>query len=209
MANSTQESKITDIGDRLDLIELVNKLFTYTDARKWDELLNNVFCDKLNLDYNSLWVGSGKRLNVSKNDITKEWNTILGKLDCTMHCITNIIINLDKNINLKEWLNDEKSNEKEVNNSFNDYNNKEICRYAIIECYGTADHYYKKNNWQCAGSYKLLAVKYKDSKQWRLKSNCFSLKFEKGSMTKEDLFVLCGAFPHPTNDEQTETKQDK
>ena len=41
---------IQELADKQELTELVNKLFMYTDAQQWDELLNEVFVENVWID---------------------------------------------------------------------------------------------------------------------------------------------------------------
>ena len=74
-----------------DIIEVVNKLFVYTDNRTWDKLQNEVFTDQVFFDMSSL--GGQKTLLTSK-EICDLWNEGFKGIDSVNHLAGNYIVTI-------------------------------------------------------------------------------------------------------------------
>jgi hypothetical protein len=78
-------------SNKEDIIEVVNKLFVYTDNRTWDKLQNEVFAGKVFFDMSS--VGGQKSVLTSK-EICDLWNDGFKGIDSVNHLAGNYIVNI-------------------------------------------------------------------------------------------------------------------
>lgn len=72
------------------IIELVNKLFVYTDMRKWDKLQDEVFTEKITFDMTS--VGAGPARELTAEEVCKMWHDGFVGIDHVHHHVGNIIV---------------------------------------------------------------------------------------------------------------------
>jgi hypothetical protein len=72
------------------IVELVNKLFIYTDSRQWNRLLKDVFKEKVLFDMSSLGGGPAKELTASA--ICDMWSSGFTGIDQVHHQAGNIIV---------------------------------------------------------------------------------------------------------------------
>ena len=75
-------AKLT-LADKQDLTELANKLFMYTDARLWDQLLDEVFVEEVWFDMSSL--GAGPPQRYAATEICDMWKQGFSGLDAVHH----------------------------------------------------------------------------------------------------------------------------
>ena len=73
------------------IIEVVNKLFIYTDSRQWDELQNEVFTEEVFLDMTSL---GGKAEALSVETICEMWDDGFRDLDAVNHLAGNYLVKI-------------------------------------------------------------------------------------------------------------------
>jgi hypothetical protein len=71
------------LTDKSELTELANKLFMYTDARQWQQLLDEVFTEKVWFDMSS--AGGGNPVEMLAKDICQLWKEGLSSLDAVHH----------------------------------------------------------------------------------------------------------------------------
>ena len=71
------------LTDKFELTELTNKLFMYTDTRQWQQLLDEVFTEKVWFDMSS--AGGGNPVEMLAKDICQLWKEGLA---AWMQCIT-------------------------------------------------------------------------------------------------------------------------
>jgi hypothetical protein len=83
---------MTPISKRDEIIEVVNKLFIYTDERKWQHLLREVFAPQVWFDMSSLGGGEGKELQAT--DICDMWEKGFQGIDAVHHQAGNFLVNL-------------------------------------------------------------------------------------------------------------------
>lgn len=57
---------------REQIIEVVNKLFVYTDNRQWDKIIDEVFTDSVLFDMSS--AGGGEANYISSKEICDNWD---------------------------------------------------------------------------------------------------------------------------------------
>src|SRR3954471_13140511 len=82
---STQE-----VADKIELTELTNKLFMYTDAQQWKRLLSEVFCHEVWFD-----MGDGGK-NLHANEICEMWRQGFLGLDAIHHQAGHYLINIEQ-----------------------------------------------------------------------------------------------------------------
>ena len=72
-----------ELRDKLQLTELVNRLFMYTDARNWQGLIDEVFSPNVYLDMESN--GGGPPATMTSQAIADGWNQGFQDLDSVHH----------------------------------------------------------------------------------------------------------------------------
>src|SRR5918993_146610 len=135
---------------REEIVELVNKLFVYTDSRQWDKLVKDVFKEKVRFDMSSLGAGPAKELKAS--EICDMWKNGFQGIDHVHHQSGNFVV---------------------------EFNGETEAVEANVICYATASHYKEaaKNGKtrEYVGSYELHAS-FTDL-GWRLDSFKYNLKY--------------------------------
>lgn len=81
-----------DLADKIELTELGNKLFMYTDAQQWKKLLSEVFTEKVWFDMTS---AGGEAKNLSANEICKIWEQGFMGLDAVHHQAGHYLITIN------------------------------------------------------------------------------------------------------------------
>jgi hypothetical protein len=83
-------TEISTVADRLAIIEVVTRMFVYTDQKRWDDLLTDVFTPKVDFDG-----GFGGPVGIRPAaDIVGDWSTGLSDLDAVHHQAGNYLIDL-------------------------------------------------------------------------------------------------------------------
>lgn len=77
---------------REKIIEVVNRLFIYTDNREWEKLQKEVFAGTVFFDVTSL---GGISENISAEEICKTWEKGFFGLDAVHHLVGNYLVELD------------------------------------------------------------------------------------------------------------------
>ncbi len=77
---------------RDQLIEIVNKLFIYTDQKDWDKLQSEVFAPTVHFDMSSL---GGEVTTKTSKEICDNWNTGFGGLDSVNHLAGNHLVSVE------------------------------------------------------------------------------------------------------------------
>jgi hypothetical protein len=72
------------------VIELVNKLFVYTDSRQWSLLEKEVFKEEVDFDMSSLGAGAPKKIRAK--DISAMWTKGFEGIDHVHHQAGNFIV---------------------------------------------------------------------------------------------------------------------
>jgi hypothetical protein len=75
---------------RDEVIEVVNKLFIYTDYQQWDKLLAEVLTDNVHFDMASLGAGEAKTLTAI--EITNMWRVGFAGIDAIHHQSGNFLV---------------------------------------------------------------------------------------------------------------------
>ncbi|WP_159844200.1 nuclear transport factor 2 family protein [Nocardia sp. CY41] len=84
-------SEISALADRLAIVEVITKMFVYTDQKRWEELSAEVFTPTV--DFDGGFGGSvGER---AATDIIADWRSGLADLDGVHHQSGNHLIDLD------------------------------------------------------------------------------------------------------------------
>ncbi|MDQ3292390.1 MAG: nuclear transport factor 2 family protein [Bacteroidota bacterium] len=86
---------MSDFTLREQLIEIVNKLFVYTDNRQWQKLQDEVFADKVLFDMSSL--GAGAAEEKLAKDICAMWETGFQGIDAIHHQSGNFLVTVSEN----------------------------------------------------------------------------------------------------------------
>jgi hypothetical protein len=71
------------VNDKIELTELANKLFMYTDVQQWDLLLSEVFTDTVEFDMKSITGQEPQQLKAS--EICEMWNKGFAGIDSVHH----------------------------------------------------------------------------------------------------------------------------
>ena len=77
-----------------EIIEVVNKLFVYTDYKEWGKLQEEVFTDVVDFDMSSL---GGEVAKKTSNQICEEWDKGFEGLDAVNHLAGNYIVEINNN----------------------------------------------------------------------------------------------------------------
>ena len=83
------------ISEREQVIEVLNRLFYYTDYQLWDQLKDEVFADEVHMDMTSL--GTPKVEILSAKDLCNVWAEGFRGLDAIHHQSGNYIIDITDN----------------------------------------------------------------------------------------------------------------
>lgn len=81
------------IAEKIELTELVNKLFMYCDERRWTELCTEVFTPELWFDMSS--AGAGEAGTINASDLCKLWDKGFEGLDAIHHQAGHYLITID------------------------------------------------------------------------------------------------------------------
>ena len=76
---------------REQIVEVVNKLFVYTDSREWDKLQDEVFTTELYLDMAAL---GGEAKATTAKDVCDQWRTGFEGLDAVNHLAGNYLVRI-------------------------------------------------------------------------------------------------------------------
>jgi hypothetical protein len=71
------------IADKIELVELSNKLFMSVDAQQWDKVMNEVFTENVWFDMQS--AGAGAPKSIAAKDICSMWKDGFAGLDAVHH----------------------------------------------------------------------------------------------------------------------------
>jgi hypothetical protein len=74
---------------RDEIVEVVNKLFVYTDMQEWEKLQNEVFSEEVLFDMSSM---GGERAEKTSKEICKIWQKGFEGIDAVNHLAGNYLI---------------------------------------------------------------------------------------------------------------------
>jgi hypothetical protein len=77
---------------REEIIEIVNKLFIYTDHRQWKKLTSEVFKERVNFDMSSM--GAGDASEMKATEICKIWDVGFDGINVIHHQTGNFLVKL-------------------------------------------------------------------------------------------------------------------
>ncbi|WP_107657656.1 nuclear transport factor 2 family protein [Nocardia suismassiliense] len=83
-------SEISTLADRLAIVDVITRLFVYTDQGRWDDLATAVFTPKVDFD-GGFGGPAGER---AAADIVEDWRVGLAELDEVHHQSGNHLIEL-------------------------------------------------------------------------------------------------------------------
>ena len=79
-------------SEREQMVEVVNKLFIYTDYQKWDKLLNEVFTGNILFDMSSL----GQEIKtITAKEVCEIWQRGFEGLDSVNHLTGNYLVTIN------------------------------------------------------------------------------------------------------------------
>lgn len=81
--------------DKIEVIELANRLFISVDERNWNEILN-LFNDHVLLDYSSM--SGGEPVTLTPIQIVNSWKELLPGFDKTHHQLGNYVVKPGVNV---------------------------------------------------------------------------------------------------------------
>jgi hypothetical protein len=76
---------------RDEIIEVVNKLFVYTDYQQWDKLQEEVFTPKIFFDMTSI---GGESKNIAAKEVCEMWRKGFEGLDAINHLSGNYLVTI-------------------------------------------------------------------------------------------------------------------
>lgn len=138
--------------EREQVVEVVNRLFYYTDFQEWDKLIIEVFASEVMMDMVSL--GAEKAVNMTPQEICQSWEDGFKDLDAVHHQSGNNIVEINE---------DKKAHVKS---------------YAIASHYKKNAQNGKERRF--IGSYDFHLVK--QSQGWRIDRFKFNLKYVEGNV---------------------------
>src|SRR6476620_2688227 len=80
---------------REQIVEVVNKLFVYTDAQEWEKLQQEVFTEQVLFDMSSM---GGKEMVTTAANICQIWKEGFTGIDAVNHLAGNYLINIKDEI---------------------------------------------------------------------------------------------------------------
>jgi hypothetical protein len=80
---------------RDEIVEVINKLFVYTDEQAWNKLMYEVFTDKVLFDMSSL---GGEKMETTAENICAIWKKGFEGIDAVNHLAGNYLIHINDNI---------------------------------------------------------------------------------------------------------------
>jgi len=86
---------MNNTDDKLEITELMNKLFMFTDAREWEKLQSDVFMEKVEFDMSSM--GGGQPSTLTAKNICMMWEEGFKDLDSVHHQGGHYLITVENN----------------------------------------------------------------------------------------------------------------
>lgn len=80
---------------RDEVVEVINKLFIYTDMQDWEKLQNEVFSDDVFFDMSSL---GGKKEETTSKEICAIWEKGFAGIDAVNHLAGNYLVSINDNL---------------------------------------------------------------------------------------------------------------
>ncbi|MBL7710700.1 MAG: nuclear transport factor 2 family protein [Chitinophagaceae bacterium] len=76
---------------RDEIVEVINKLFVYTDRQEWEKLQNEVFSDDVFFDMSSL---GGQKAETTSKEICETWKNGFVGIDSINHLAGNYLVQI-------------------------------------------------------------------------------------------------------------------
>jgi hypothetical protein len=86
---------MTQYTEREQVVEVINRLFYYTDYQQWDQLIGEVFAEAVVMDMTSL--GASGVETLSSKQICENWKAGFKDLDAVHHQAGNHMIDIQGN----------------------------------------------------------------------------------------------------------------
>jgi hypothetical protein len=83
------------INNKIELTELANKLFMYTDAQQWDLLLSEVFTETIEFDMSS--INGQAPLQLKASEVCDTWKNGFAGIDSVHHQAGHYLITIKEN----------------------------------------------------------------------------------------------------------------
>jgi hypothetical protein len=83
-----------NFADKFAVIEKINQVALFADLHQWDRLVQEVFHDKVTVDYTSLFGGEVETLPSS--ELVARWKTALPGFESTQHLLGSHHVEIDK-----------------------------------------------------------------------------------------------------------------
>jgi hypothetical protein len=80
---------------RDEIVEVVNKLFVYTDMQEWEKLQSEVFSDVVFFDMSSI---GGQKAEISSKEICETWKNGFVGIDFVNHLAGNYLVQINDTI---------------------------------------------------------------------------------------------------------------
>lgn len=78
-------------SNREQIVEVINKLFVYTDFQEWSKLQSEVFTHQVLFDMSSL---GGEKMNTTSKNICQIWKDGFAGIDAVNHLAGNYLIEI-------------------------------------------------------------------------------------------------------------------
>ena len=172
---STKKAAFADDAlDKLNCIQLINKMYSCIDSRNWKSLQEK-FAFKVDKQYSNEKDEIDTKFNLSPNEMTKECSMMISGFDSTQHAVSNHLISFDSvdsdNIMYRKFKDDQ--------------NSAKIQRVAVVR-YEVIGHYQLDDRWCIAGFDSesiLIKAKSLDNNscyEWKMRSHSIKTKWKKG-----------------------------
>ena len=87
---------MVEVSKRDAIIEVVNRLFIFTDTQRWDKLLKDVFADKVAFDMSSV---GGQKSTIRPQEICDMWRDGFKGIDSIQHLAGNYLVTIKEDVN--------------------------------------------------------------------------------------------------------------
>ncbi|HEX5155077.1 MAG TPA: nuclear transport factor 2 family protein [Parafilimonas sp.] len=79
---------------RDEIVEVINKLFVYTDGQVWNKLIDEVFAGEVSFDMSSV---GGEKMETTPENICAIWKKGFEGIDAVNHLAGNYLIHINNN----------------------------------------------------------------------------------------------------------------
>lgn len=146
---------MVELSKRDAIIDVVNRLFVYTDSQDWTRLVEEVFAEEVLFDMSS--AGGAERATLSPQKICDMWKTGFEGIDAIHHQAGNYLVTISEDVNA------------------------EVLCYAVAMHYKKSAS--RGNVREFVGTYNIMLA-FTDH-GWRINGFKYNLKFIQGNATLE------------------------